>query len=689
MANNYTIQFMSLRTATVYTVSVGGGTGAAIHLKGGAQPFTTQEASDEDMFTPIRTQSGYLRIVDDGKDANGNALEANWWKDMIPATGTSRPVTLTHQEGGQTIVDWQGFMQAQTFSGSLYGNPQEREFPVQCGLAALNGERTNYNNGLKNFAFTIKEVCDMMATKSSNVIQIDTIMIQGGADARQWLLNRIDWMMFASEDSDGELQAKNTLVDVLTDVCQFWGWTARIKGKTFYLTCADDPNEQAYLQLTRTQLDTLAAATTDTTTGTIIPATDIPTVTLTDTAQNPIFASTNQTDVKMQGAHKAEVKASIDQISDLISFAPQKVRDMMEQGGYTWVDEGDDTGYFTTPAIYSFTSAKLIGSANSTYSGFCRRQIYSDNSSGNAAICDIILCKQYYNGTVFASLQSTRQMPFSSGSLEFNFNVYDGCDPITADWWTRAFIIRIGIGMTRASAKWLHLAYNSGTTTVSWTSSPTDLALGIDGKYVYGFTNDRFSTFYSINNPVSFLNEFLYGYLFIDIMGTPDKSYVGLPPQFQIADFTVSYMRAEEVITTGGHSRKVTKDRTTTARYSAFNTNASIEEWNADCIFATDNNLEYGYGLLINGSGNIVATVGYNGTNEHPEQHLATRVANYWNTAKRKMDLEVRSDVLAGSILLGNITPYEKVSVESTTFHAISIGHNWRDDITQLSLLEI
>ena len=79
MAKNYTVQFMSLRTAVVYTVSVGGGTGAAIHLKGGAQPFTTQEANDEDMFTPIRTQSGYLRIVDDGRDANGNALEANWW----------------------------------------------------------------------------------------------------------------------------------------------------------------------------------------------------------------------------------------------------------------------------------------------------------------------------------------------------------------------------------------------------------------------------------------------------------------------------------------------------------------------------------------------------------------------------------------------------------------------------------
>ena len=57
---------MSLRAHTVYTVNVGGGAGAAVPLKGGAQPFTTQESDDDDPFCPIRTQTGYLRIVDDG-----------------------------------------------------------------------------------------------------------------------------------------------------------------------------------------------------------------------------------------------------------------------------------------------------------------------------------------------------------------------------------------------------------------------------------------------------------------------------------------------------------------------------------------------------------------------------------------------------------------------------------------------
>ena len=75
MANNYSITFMSLRDGTSYTVHIGGGTGPEIPLKGGAQPFTTQEDDDEDMFVPVRTQSGYFRIVNDGRDANGNAFD--------------------------------------------------------------------------------------------------------------------------------------------------------------------------------------------------------------------------------------------------------------------------------------------------------------------------------------------------------------------------------------------------------------------------------------------------------------------------------------------------------------------------------------------------------------------------------------------------------------------------------------
>ena len=125
MAIHWQIKFKSLRAANGnedYTVNIYDDdyTGDPIPLKGGAEPFVTQEDDDEDIFTPMRTQSGYIRIVDDGFDAQEPAQPFNW-KDLVPSTDIDRPVVLTN---GNNVVLWHGFMQAQNFSGVLYGNPQ-------------------------------------------------------------------------------------------------------------------------------------------------------------------------------------------------------------------------------------------------------------------------------------------------------------------------------------------------------------------------------------------------------------------------------------------------------------------------------------------------------------------------------------------------------------------------------------
>ena len=53
------LQFKSLRSETLYTLTIGTASGT---LTGAAEPFVTQEADDADMFLPIRTQTGYIRI---------------------------------------------------------------------------------------------------------------------------------------------------------------------------------------------------------------------------------------------------------------------------------------------------------------------------------------------------------------------------------------------------------------------------------------------------------------------------------------------------------------------------------------------------------------------------------------------------------------------------------------------------
>ena len=126
------------------------------------------------------------------------------------------------------------------------------------------------------------------------------------------------------------------------------------------------------------------------------------------------------------------------------------------------------------------------------------------------------------------------------------------------------------------------------------------------------------------------------------------------------------------------------EERVSSLDYMAVNTNGCGDEWNADMIYASDNNMEYGYGLIINpADGSFVETVGYGNQQEHPEQHLANRVAAFWGSSKRQINAEMRTDVIP------SITPRHRVTIESAwKFDPIAISHDWRDDVTRFTFLQ-
>jgi len=707
MAKNYKIKFVSLRAGTTYVLNIGGVSDTAVQLSGGAQPFTTEEEGSEDMFTNIRTQTGYFRIIDNAKDYDGNVIDAtagqDWWKDLIPATDSARPVTLTV---GNTVV-WQGFMQSQTFSGQLYGNPQEREFPVICPLGVLAAVDIDFNAGLKNFAYLLKTVCDTIDTKSNNVVHISDIYVQGGVDARQWLLTKIDWQNFASEDSNGVARAKYTIYDVLEDMCRFWGWTARTKGTALYLTCADDSAEQNFLKLNRTQLNTLAAATTDTTTGSIVAPT---TVTLRDTDSNPIFASTNQEDYQIQGPHRAVVKADCNEHDTVAQFAPKDIQDHMGDN-YEWVPGGEDlVGYFTTQALspqdwLGSQTLKVITPRITTLShgGISKRQIYQSAESESPTLGDMLMVYANHEGhedSPAIQLQTLRPMSFGGGSIRLGGTLWRGAETIQHEKNKYAIRMKLGIGMTRQTAKWWYMEKKSSAAIVSincgWQNYTSEANIPDFNVPLVGNNLKSTGIYFSVfiggvmyAYPAIPVDANTYGYVFIDIMGGYDYSNNNHFFDFQIANFSIEYSRDSYDIPSyigEVRPRELKTERVTTKEYSAVNSNDSKEEWNANCIFASDNNMEYGYGLLLNASGNIIQTVNYGNNTEHPEQHLATRVANYWATAKRKIDPEL----LANKIPAVDPTNIVKVGTDTvTTYAPIAISRDWRDDITKISLMQL
>lgn len=688
--NNYSITFKSLRSNTSYSyvLEITGGSGAFIPLKGGAQPFTTEENDDEDQFCPIRTQSGHIRIVDDGKDANGNALAADWWKDLAPINDTERPVTLK----ANGVVYWQGFMQAQNFGGTLYNNPQEREFPVQCCLSVLAATQvstTPGSNRLCNFAYLLRYIFNSIPSHS-----ITNYYLQGGTHARQWLLKRLDWNNFLREDNDNDVEAQYNLYEILEDVCMFWGWTCRQHRTSFYFTSADDTAETNFLTLTPGNLSTLANG---------LEAGEVYGTYATATISGDVFASANNDDFKQRGAGKATVKADVNEQDTIVKFAPNSVRKQMEgtPAHWTWVQgEEDLTGYFETYTIGSFTSDVLNGTSHATRGGFSRRQIYSSTEADKPFNGDMFLInntgwsQQQVIATPAISIVTKNAMAFGGGSLILDGEVYFNEKPCNI---TNVPMLYIGLGISpdgnRANAKWWYIYYNNQRQIVKgWEQTG-----GSHYYFAAGVSGGRIKSCKLPVSNVDFdaipVDSNLFGFVHVDIYSLLS----GYEPidVFQIANFSIKFSRDTIDIPANldvKRPREFIEERVTTKEYVAENQNQTHEEWNADCIFASDNNMEYGYGLLMNADGSFMATAPYAGGNEHPEQHLANRVANYWARSRRRLGGDFRAYVHTNGNsgpMFSNITPQYKLTINGTTCHPVAISRDWRDDVVRLSLLEM
>ena len=186
----------------------------------------------------------------------------------------------------------------------------------------------------------------------------------------------------------------------------------------------------------------------------------------------------------------------------------------------------------------------------------------------------------------------------------------------------------------------------------------------------------------------------LYGYIFIDIIGLT-HNVAENAPHFEIGNFEIEFSRDEIFIPSSSEQTrprfKNDEDRVSSREYTATNNNGTGDNWDADCIFASDNNMDYGYGLLINPDGTFMDKARYgndlsdpsqHNKLEHPEQHLANRVATYWMKSRRQVTTELRTDAIPA------ITPHYRITLDGTIFNPTAISHDWRDDITILTLLE-
>ena len=101
--------------------------GSVVAIKGGAQPFVTEEIEDEDAFLPLRTSSGYITIV---------CEDAALVDAILPNEVHDRYVELIDVTPNANKVVWNGYILPEEFSNDWNTTPFELQLPVASPIAA-------------------------------------------------------------------------------------------------------------------------------------------------------------------------------------------------------------------------------------------------------------------------------------------------------------------------------------------------------------------------------------------------------------------------------------------------------------------------------------------------------------------------------------------------------------------------
>ena len=392
-----------------------------------------------------------------------------------------------------------------------------------------------------------------------------------------------------------------------------------------------------------------------------------------------IFASIDNNEYSVRGHNLARVTADGNSADENVMEAyPTKVEEtMINNGSYTesFSAEGHNSRYGVfTGDLSSFTDTYLVGSCDGSYATFNKMLIKENMSDPGTEYNVIRIRKSFISASqeAFASFETVFHHSFYDTTIINGGFDYGGITIYGEVFWNgqryedydnngtgrKHIYIRVGIGKDRNHALWWN-----GTT---WSSAISALTVRIGD-------NTPRQQLLTINTNA----DNLQGKLFVDFLGSNDMPIRNNERRFEFVGFKATFTRRIYKQLMDQSVRKGSRD------YKASNNNIVSNEWNADCIYASDNEMLWGYGVIMNNDGKWLTTMTYGTQTKHPEQHLADRVAAYSAISKQKISTELRTEQI------GAITPRSTVTLGGVTGHAISISHNWHDDVTILTIMEL
>ena len=670
---HWQVKFCSLRTDTVYTVNIyddayDGAT--PVQLTGEAQPFETQEDKSENMFKPIRNQTGYIRIADTGKDNDGNTFK---WSDLMPSSDISNYVELTDSNGA---VMWCGYMQASTFSGTLYEQPQVREFPVACMLSVLRAKDFNANSGIMTIAAIINEIFRDVPVKKFWIQNVNVL---------DWFTKMLDSSLFGDverDDSTGENIFKSTYnrEDVLTELCNFFGLVCRQEGADVFFNIPNEPRYNDYIVVKKEDINDDGTCSDFTVEHRRI------------VSFLPSFVYADSGEEYLRGIRKATIMADTGKNESIVEFPFKEIVEKYADEPVTTVYHRNNLYCFaklyTDAAPWKFNNGNIYV----TTSG----DVNEANGVGGASMN----IEEWYNGNladkhnydfsanirVFSSVGTRASITkvslialqpnnFQNGVLAINANVNKV--RWTENWeriveqTTDKLICQMVIGIYKGTGSDEHFegVYWNGT---SWQTSPTTFMIPIkDGAIEDNrvlTSNDPAYTGYGAHVDGN-VRGGQYRLYIIGIESSSPSNVVTL----EITNMSVKFLK---------NGAKATDDGRNV--YTVETGKDFVDTFELDNIIASDNNNAYGKGILLNADGSYCDGVVYgsNGIKERPEENFLNRIKRQGSSVYVMNTINIDdSDKI--------ITPRDVYTFNGKTCYPASIGRMWRDDTAQIALEEI
>lgn len=638
-----------------YSVNIyeDGYSGSPITLTGGDSPMVTQEDDDDNVFLPVRLQSGYLRIV---LTENTNTILSQ----LLPTDNLSRFITLT--KTGSIL--WQGYLQNQNFGWQMHTSPLEVDIPVQCVLSSMQDTYLSRTpvTGLQNIAYYIINCFHSIHN------EIFTYYFQGGEEVLTWLSYKINQQVFLQTDDEGYIISKYNCHDIISHLCEFFGWVCRIDGASVFFTLPD--LEQRFTVLSDQDLYGIANN---------IPY-SYDTMDYGQLSLGNNFMSEDNTYSLVSDISNVSVVAKPDILTDVAGFIDNFVEytkwelDTLPRETYGNID------VIYSENVYAYTWGNMVLWSDMLSSfNYCR--ITNADTDQEDEFPVVRIKSSFENGatTPYIRMSTAYGMNFyapATGYIVISGEIYQKGKRLTDEDTSigrgnKHIFVSLGIGNSDGVMYW----YDGGN---QWSTIEKRfrMCVGQSGKDFQLDTHGAYTKI-PLLAPVA-------GKIYLEIWGSNDISEIDGIRKFDIRDLSIRIEKGEQTWIRNGYNVRYREDY----KYNSYQYIRPYKVKEISPIIVSWNHFSFSTNILMDASGHFLSNILIDSdadpqVYERPERRLCSRISTFWASSRKTMQVEMKNEDYE------TINPAMIIKDNQDKYVSLSISRDWRNNLLQLKIIKL